>query len=806
METTVPLFPVSRIAEVLGVDRKTVRGYFADAPAGRPILVNGQPAQAWPVEEIPPRLKVRLEKLARDQGYDDIARLLGYARRRWEPAVPVGKLAQSLVEQARTRCAVLAPVLRRLSAQPITEILREALPAWNGQGRHPVTERTLRRWIERAMERDGGFSDWGRWEIYLDDQFAPVAATPATQAARELALPHLSEALSAVVVPALPTAQERDRIWFQANKDADILEEAGEAPAAVGRAVLLALAASGLPLSKTPEALRKIWALKRAAWIDGGRRPSALADRRKAANRERAFDLPDGDKLTLLRLALNWGGDLAPAWRQAHRSRLLSAETLARFPSLTADKSFVPHTVRRAVGADLVQMIQRNQGPRASRLGGAWTDRDWSGIEPADWWVGDDLTPPVYFWDESQENPQPMRGQLLMLADAKTDYVLGWVLLSSRNYSARAIRSLIIRCHDEHGLPRCGFHFENGIWKQSRMLTGQAGEADAVTAEETEKGLGEFGCRFIHATTPGQKTIERVFGLLQNRMEDLPGYCGRDERRDCPEKTRRHLLEVQAGHAHPSKYFLEKKALMEEFGRIVDAHNAEPHSQRARKIPGQAPAAAYGLRRTEDITHLGEHGRYLLATHRVPVKVTKQGIRLRSSLGGGLYRNEHTGPLIGRTVLAWVDADAPEAITITTLDRQEPRLVELAHEPRALGAEAWELRSAVESRRSHMGYGDALYRIVSGGRGRTFRPLVLDHASRQLGEDIQRQKAAAETARRETVSLNQKFDRLTEAAGVAIPKPAAPHRLRAVVEGIQKKADAGHWDEVAKKAEEDIDL
>lgn len=804
MEYAASLFPVSRIADVLGVDRKTVRGYFTDAPEGRPLIVNGQAAQGWPVEELPARLKVRLEKSARDQGYDDLGRFLRHARKRWEPAVAVGKIAQTLIETARTRCTVLAPVLRRTSAQPIAEIIREALPAWNCQGRHPITERTLRRWIERAMERDRGFSDWSRWEIFLDDELAPVAARPVADGARDLALPHLADALSAVAVPACPTAEERDHIWFQANKDADAYEEAGESPAATQRAVLLALATSGLPLAKTPAALRKIWTRKRAAWIDGGRRASALADRRTMSNQERAFELPSGDKLTLLRLALKWGGDLAPAWREAMGGRLLSAVTLGRYNTAQSDKSTVPHAIRRAVSADLVQLVQRNQGPRASRLAGAWTDRDWSGIEPGDWWVGDDLTPPVYFWDENQENPQPMRGQLLMLADAKTDFVLGWVLLSSRNYNARAIRSLITRCHDEHGLPRQGFHFEYGIWKQSRVLTGQKGDAHAVTIEDTETGLSEFGCRFLHATTPGQKTVERVFGLLQNRMEDLPGYCGRDERRDCPEITRRHLMEVQAGREHPSKYFLEKKAVMEEFARIVADHNAELHGPRTRKIPEQAPAAVYATRRTEDIMHLGDSARYLLATHRLAAKVTKQGIRLRPSLGGGLYRNEHTGELIGKNVLVWVDVDAPEAVTITTLDRKEPRLIERAHEPRALGAEAWELRSAVESRRSHMGHGDALYRIVTGGRGRTFRPVALDRASKQLGEDMQRQKDTAETARRESATLHQKFDRLTQAAGVVIPKPMAPHRLRAVVDGMQK--DAAHWGEIEKRAKEEIDL
>lgn len=804
MCSTAHIFPVSRIAELLGVDRKTVRGYFANAPEGRPMIVNGQTAQGWPVEEIPPRLKVRLERSARDQGFDCVERFLGHARRRWVPVVPVGKIAQSAIEAAHVRCTVLAPVLRRAGAWPIAEIVREALPAWNCQGRHPVTERTLRRWIERAMERDRGFADWSRWEIYLDEELATVAPQPMADPARELALPHLAEAIAVVAMPANPSAEERERIWHQANKDADILEESGDKPSAVQRAVLLALELSGLPLAKTPAALRKAYGRKRAAWIEGDRRRSALSDSRAQANRERTFELPADDKFTLLRLALKAGGDLAPAWRQALTGRLLTPQTLGRFQDACADKWRVPHTIRRAVSLDLAQMLQRNQGPRSARLAGAYTPRDWSQVEPGDWWVGDDLTPPVYFWDANDANPQPMRGQLLMLCDAKTDYVLGWVLLSSRNYNARAIRSLITRCHDTHGLPREGFHFEYGIWKQSRILTGRKADADSVSIEDTENGLSEFGCRFSHATTSGQKTIERVFGLLQNRMEDLPGYCGRDERRDCPETTRRHLLAAQSGREHPSKYFLEKKDLMDEFARVVADHNAEPKDRRARRIAGQSPASVYEARQTTDIMHLGEHGRYLLATHRIAVKVTRQGIRLRSSLGGGLYRNEHTGELIGQTVLAWIDVDAPEAITITTLDREQPRLIERAHEPRALGAESWELRAAVESRRSHMGYGDALYRIVTGGGGRMFRPVVIDRAAAQLGEEIQRQKDVATAERRETASLSQKFDRLSQSAGVDLPKPTSAHRLKDAIEGMA--ADDGHWEKRKQQAQEKIDL
>ena len=46
---------------------------------------------------------------------------------------------------------------------------------------------------------------------------------------------------------------------------------------------------------------------------------------------------------------------------------------------------------------------------------------------------------------------------------------------------------------------------------------------------ETELGLREFGVRFKHSRLPRSKPVERVIGALQNLMEGLPGYVGRNE-------------------------------------------------------------------------------------------------------------------------------------------------------------------------------------------------------------------------------------------------------------------------------------
>ncbi len=63
-------------------------------------------------------------------------------------------------------------------------------------------------------------------------------------------------------------------------------------------------------------------------------------------------------------------------------------------------------------------------------------------------------------------------------------------------------------------------------------------------------------------TCHGSKPIERVLGILQVEMQALPGYAGRDARKNCPENVRKQIIAVRAGREHPAKYFLEKSAWM----------------------------------------------------------------------------------------------------------------------------------------------------------------------------------------------------------------------------------------------------
>lgn len=791
MGTTPPVFTVARIAELLGVDRKTIREQLAGEGAGDPcsITVKGQVAQAWTVDRLPPALFQRVDTAARSLGFNSAEAFLAKGRVRWHPAMPVGKIAPQFVDRAKKRAAILAPVIRANRTAPIAALVEAAATDWaRKHGGSESSARTVRRWIERAIERDRGYEDWDRWMLYLDDELA-AAPVDAAGAAHIFDLPRLECAISALADPARLSASDRESIWLQCMIEADAIA-AQHSEELAQKTILAALRNACLPLSRDmQDALRVTYRRKRDQWFNNGQTPSAVQDKRRDRNAERRWTLPLTDKLTILRYYRN-SHDLSSAWRMARKNRALSSETNGRFKDDPADKSYVPHTIREALATDIELIDMRKVGPRAAKLAGGWIERDHSGYEPGDWWQGDDLTPPVYYWEESSEGPVIMRGQILAMVDVRTTFILGWMLISARGYTARQIRSLITRCHDEHGLPRNGFYFERGLWERSRVLKGHQ-DSSAVSFDETELGLREFGLHFEHANTPRAKVIERVFGAVQNRMEHLPGYCGRDERRDCPEKTRKAILEVNAGRCHPREHFMSKEEWAAEIAQIVDAYNSEQHSTRAKLIPGMSPAEAYAKRKTGDIIRLSVETRHLLAKHRLVRRVSRQGIRLPSGLGGGLYRGEATGSIISREVFAWVDPENLETITITDLDRKNPRIVERADQLPAFAEHPDQIRTATRQLAAHNRYGAELFRVVScGDKPAGYRAVVVDRETAAVGAEMQRQaeqrKTEAQNIKRNRAEVTREASQL----GVVVPAVQNQTQLADQADALRKVREA----------------
>jgi hypothetical protein len=251
----------------------------------------------------------------------------------------------------------------------------------------------------------------------------------------------------------------------------------------------------------------------------------------------------------------------------------------------------VPAKIVESVKYEVAMMYDIHHGPRQDKLNGAHLSRDWSKVRSMDWFQGDDFTFPVYMsMPDGQGWFTLTRGQVLLMIDLRSTRILGFVLLSSRNYNANSIRSLITQTADEHGLPIKGFYFERNIWERSRILTGVA-DAGPMSWGETEMGMRGLGLRFIHANLPRAKLIEAVGGALQNLMEGLPGYVGRNEMVEKFERVQKSKREVESRKLHPDGLFLSEDQWADALENLCAQFNAT--LQNGKMTTGLSPDAAF---------------------------------------------------------------------------------------------------------------------------------------------------------------------------------------------------------------------
>ena len=416
-----------------------------------------------------------------------------------------------------------------------------------------------------------------------------------------------------------------------------------------------------------------------------------------------------------------------------------------RFIANPASKSHVPNSVWRAVASDVRRLMPLHHGPRRHVLEGPSIPRDYSGMFAGQVGQMDDVTCPVYYWEEDPSSPLGYwfgRGQLILAIDVRSMMALGFALHSANVYNMRLVRGLMLRWHDDWGLSST-IYLENGMWKKAKILKG-----DEMDASHTEKGLREFGVTFTHAKLPRGKIIEGIIGQVQNQMERLPGYAGRDEIHAGFERTKEQIDDVLSGRVHPSKHFFRKAQWSDELSRILEGYNTTP--QEGKILQGLSPLQEWNQNQSpEGLIHLGAHARYLLANHKIKMKVQSKGIRLRPSLGGATYCNEFTGQFSGEEMLIWVNPDELDQITITSLDKKVgPFVIPRLDSIPAIGATGQQIGEAKAQIGEHLDYARTLYRTISPRLAvHKYQKLLVDHPTAELGSRIAVEQQAAKAER-----------------------------------------------------------
>src|SRR5207247_9218197 len=107
----------------------------------------------------------------------------------------------------------------------------------------------------------------------------------------------------------------------------------------------------------------------------------------------------------------------------------LSAPITAYYTD-AADKSYVPHTVRKLIRHEVPMLQDFMRGPRKVGLNGAYYERDISELHAGDIDSSDDATFPNYWWEENPDGTLWVgRGQVLIWIDVRTWYIYGFALI-----------------------------------------------------------------------------------------------------------------------------------------------------------------------------------------------------------------------------------------------------------------------------------------------------------------------------------------------------------------------------------------
>lgn len=767
------MVPASRIAVALGKTKRAVQlALHGTKPSGC-VIVKGQQADAWRIDQLPLRFSEELQSIAESLGYRNPEHLLGNPPRRWPPvdkhgdAVAMADVAANQIDRAARLRSALSESLRLKDCLDDRDQRRVALCAFRREYGN-ASERHWRRLIKRSIQRDAGEERFEDLALYLDEVVMrkPEARTRlaiGTTAGERTVL----DCLSRVKTLSKPTLSELALIWIASCEYLADAVAAGAKQKRSQRRLFELLTGSRVELARSDDALKRVIKRKYAQWWTGGQTLAALEDQRPLkSGYHRAPKIGEEDRKKLIgQTRIRCGGRLSQGYRELRDSGELSPELTAAYVSNPTDKSYVPRSIRSAVTQDIRRLENIHLGPRAHRLAGAHHTRDWRDLAAGDWFQSDDLTAPVYFCKTTEHGSVPTRGQFLPMVDERTTYILGFVLIQAKNYNSLSIRALITNVCAEHGLPRRGFYFERGLWKSARLLNG-----DRTTNFEqiADTGLRRLGMRIRHALLPRAKVIERTLGQLQDLMESMPGYCGRNEVLEKFERFQRVKRDIEAGRGEAAQQLLNSEEIAAAFGAICDRYNETP--QDGRKLNGLSPKEGWErLQATEPRARFHAATHYFLASDVRKLRITRNGLTIQVGKQRFNYKGEETGKRQGEYVYAWFNPQRPEFLACTAdLAGRGVFSVERSYEVPAVDAPRDLLAAENAKIAAHNGYAQDLYHVVKNTLPKTsFKGQLLDRIGRQLGEEIEGQHKALTARRADEDRLDRDIGRKARRAGIS---------------------------------------
>lgn len=798
-----PAYRAKQLADGLGVSDRAVRKRLENVPPSREELVRGKVTAAWMLDALPADLLAELEASRVARHFRTIGDLLSAPPLRWQLPVKWADVDERYRLEAGKLGAACADVLPRQHELPRKELLALAHAAHRRAFGFDVSDDRLQYVMDRATERDNGFSEWLRPELYLDEkafQKQDVPVVPLKLSNRHAVL---DEEIKALEDKARPTLEDRQHLFHKVFEHYEAMLATAPREERGLKASLIDYLFHQLPgLSKSPAALREVLRMKLAQWREAGRTPAALQDdRRGKSGNHRAKDFST-DLREIAKMAVELGGTKGGAHGLLRERGELSEDYCdARPHDPRSDKGHLTKSDRRKITPLVEAALVEAHGPKQSRMESPYVTRMWDEVEALDWFVADDVTWNHYFKFRGRDGRWDVtRGECLVMTDALTDYPLDFLLIAGK-YNGAHIRQLALKVHDRFGLPRKGYQFERGVWK-SRFVVGEREQGwDAFHWRNTENGLNDprIGVSVHHATTARAKTIEGWFNHVQRRMQLIPGYVGRDERHDSFEAMQQLKDRARRGDQAALAQFHTQDQIRAEYRAVMEEFMHKPSN--GDRMPGRTPAevVAESLNRN-GLRQLNELDRVIMATHQKIARLhPRYGIQLRLPGYKRLfcYANAETGKLVeaGETqVRCFVNFERAELLICENLKGTHRFSVRGQIAP-AVGASAELKASLAKDRRDHLAPARALFgEIQHDRRANIIRDDQSDEATEEIGrlhnESVAQHEATISAEDLEIRALRK----LAAETGQTLPADLGNARqrsgLRRELEGLRQQGNS----------------
>lgn len=433
-------------------------------------------------------------------------------------------------------------------------------------------------------------------------------------------------------------------------------------------------------------------------------------------------------------------GSVARASRELMTHPELPAQMRERLHEGHMSKSYVTPSIRAAITpAPLTAALA--QGPRHARLSDRFTPAHYNDGKAGDVYVADDMTSNIYCWVEwpNANGWRIGQPQILPVLDI---YSLRWlvarvIMRDGGQYNAcDDIWGLYGDVFDAFGLPRKGFVQERGHWEANAVI----GHRTGVSDDDRIGGLASLGLEVFTSYDPRSKIIETAFNQLQYAMDNLPGFAGRDQRHNMPEKLKKQLALLNCKHPvhHPQEFLPHISALSNHLQDVMAKLNQERGDGKV--LRGDRPLDKW-MEEAVDLREIPESAKWLYRSALSKCQVTKNGVRVTQGSGKKLVDYYYDNPALltplkGMPVYVYWNSSNPDADACIMAGNPR-KFIGTAKRVKELGrfsATKEELASEAERKTAAMHYARTELRSIQPDMKRGTVPVLADGASVRIGE------------------------------------------------------------------------